>query len=152
MIERIMEIIVFLINNNDDTKSLQDYKFRELENQGYTKSEISTAFSWLFEKVDLALLEKLVQLKDSKRGFRLLHNIEKDLFTPEALKELQQFAYLGLITPYQLDMLLERLHYSGMFTVDTQFLRSYLAALHLESMNFSNKPGRTLLLGNDTIN
>jgi uncharacterized protein Smg (DUF494 family) len=152
MIERIMEIILYVISNVNDTKILSEDNILELENRGYTKSEISTAFSWLYEKSDANILDKFDDFRENTKGFRIFHNIEKDLFTNEAFTELVQYMTMGLISPYQVDIMIERLTISGFQIIDSRFLKNYLAALHIESMHVLNKPGRAMLVGNDTIN
>ena len=47
MAERIMEIIIYVISSLRDTRILSDANIRELEDLGYTTSEISTGTSTL---------------------------------------------------------------------------------------------------------
>jgi len=53
MQERIVEIILFLINEMRSDKKLGDVDVNALTREGYTHSEISTAFSWLFDKIQV---------------------------------------------------------------------------------------------------
>ncbi len=152
MIERIMEIILYLISNKNNLKDFSNDNILELEKLGYTKSEISTAFSWIYEKTDINLIDNFINKQGSSKGFRIFHNIEKDLFTNDALNELMQYMSLGLITTNQVDTMIERITLSGLQMIDSRFLKNYLAALHFESMQKLNKPGRAMLVGNDTIN
>jgi uncharacterized protein Smg (DUF494 family) len=151
MAERIMEIILFVISSIRGS-NIAEVNISELEKLGYTKSEISTAFSWLAEKVESAgTIEPSPYLMETK-GFRVLHSAEKDLFTKSAYGELIQYLTLGLISNPQLELLIDRAIISGISEIDSSILKNYIAALHFENFNVGNVPGRMLLIGNDTIN
>ncbi len=53
MQERIVEIILFLVNELRSNKRLSDVDVSSLTRDGYTQSEISSAFSWLFERLSV---------------------------------------------------------------------------------------------------
>ncbi len=53
MHERIVEIILFLVNELKSNKQLSEVDVSLLSQNGYTQSEISTAFSWLFERMSV---------------------------------------------------------------------------------------------------
>ncbi len=53
MQERIVEIILFLVSELKSNKQLNDVDVSLLTESGYTQTEISTAFSWLFERMSL---------------------------------------------------------------------------------------------------
>lgn len=152
MAERIMEIIIYVISSLRDTRILSDANIRELENLGYTTSEISTAFSWLAEKVETVSIPENGPDYFKTKGFRILHSMEKDLFTPECYGELIQYSSLGLIDNEQLELLIERALMSGFHIIDSRLLKNYIAALHFDHSDIGKMPGRIMLEGNDTIN
>ena len=53
MHERIVEILMFLVSELKSNKQLNDIDVSFLTKSGYTQSEISTAFSWLFERMSV---------------------------------------------------------------------------------------------------
>lgn len=152
MVERIMEIILFVISNTNDIHKVSDDNIQELENRGYTKSEISTAFSWIYERSEIDSIEKFFGINENTKGFRIFHSSEKDLFTNEAFNDLTQYMSLGLISPAQVDLMIERLTISGLSIIDSRFLKNYIVAIHFDSIQKLNKPGRAMLIGDDTIN
>ena len=76
----------------------------ELLEQGYSRQEISTAFSWLLEKV--ASPAPLPQ--PDARSFRILNDIERIFISKEAYGYLLQLSTLGLITPEELEGIIEK--------------------------------------------
>lgn len=153
MVERIMEIIIYVMSNIRDTKNFSDDNFKELENLGYTTSEISTAFSWIFEKTDpLKIPGKGPYLVDKTYGFRVLLDVEAELFTKEAYGDLIQYMTLGLINNEQLELLIERSVYSHFPLIDKRLLNSFVYALNFDNTVTNNYTGRIMLDGNDTIN
>ncbi len=81
-----------------------------LTNSGYTPTEISTAFSWLYEKIDLG--ENLVKeiSKSSPHSHRVLHDAERMVFTPEAHGYLIQLRELGLISEEDIETVIDQGH------------------------------------------
>ncbi|MGH2567042.1 MAG: DUF494 family protein, partial [Bacteroidota bacterium] len=83
MHERIVEILMFLVSELKSNKQLNDIDVSFLTKNGYTQSEISTAFSWLFERISVG--QQLVSPKArSDSSFRFLNEPEKMVVSPEA--------------------------------------------------------------------
>ena len=53
MYERIVEIITFVLSELKQNKKLSEIDLNVLQDRGYSSSEISTAFSWLVDKLEL---------------------------------------------------------------------------------------------------
>lgn len=151
MAERIMEIIIYVISSVKDRDQFSDVNLKELENLGYTKSEISTAFSWLVEKTETMKIPGSGPFLVETKGFRHLIEIEQDLFTPEALGDLIQFNSLGLINNEQLELLIDKTIFSNIHLIDRMLLRSFVIALNFDNPPNTYYAGRMLLNGNDTI-
>jgi uncharacterized protein Smg (DUF494 family) len=152
MAERIIEIIIYVISSVKDRDNFSDANLKELEKLGYTKSEISTAFSWIVEKTDAMKIPGSGPFLVETKGFRVLIDIEQDLFTKEAFGDLIQFNTLGLINNEQLELLIDRTIFSNIPIIDRSLLRSFVVALNFDNPPNSNFAGRMLLEGNDTIN
>lgn len=152
MYERIIEIIVYVLSELKQNRNISEIDVQELENLGYTSSEISTAFSWLVDKAELTepIFNSISTAR--KESFRVLHNAERQLFTKDAWGELIELHSLGLITNEHIEIIIERGLLSGMREIDSQMLKQIVAQIVFNTfaLNFNN--ARVMLRGNETIN
>lgn len=152
MYERIVEIIVFVVSELKQNKPINEIDVSELEKKGYTSTEISTAFSWIADRLELA--EKFVKPEAyiNKESFRVLHDGEKDLFTTEALGEMLQLYSLGLLSNEHIELLIEHTLSYGYNQIDSYHLKMFVANIMFNSQT-SNFPGnRIMLSGDEKIN
>lgn len=152
MFERIIEIIVFVISELRQSKDLSEINVKELESRGYTSSEISTAFSWLVDRVEFT--EELFhnQSKTNPNSFRILHDTEKDMFTQAALGELIQLHSLGILSNEHIEVLIERAALTGTVRIDSRGLKSYVANSVFNQAMSPLGASRLMLDGKDSIN
>lgn len=149
MHERIVEIILFLVNELKSNKQLSEVDVSLLSQNGYTQSEISTAFSWLFERMSVG--EPLFTPgKPADSSHRMLNDAEKMVIQPEAFGYLLQCHQLGLITNNDIEIIVERIMAAGFSTVGINEMKSFVAGL---LFGFDGPPGGShIVLGNnDTI-
>ena len=151
MYERIIEIIVYVVTELKFKKSINDVDISELQQRGYTNSEISTAFSWLVDRMEIS--EKLISPQSpSSNSFRILHEAERELFTAAAWGEIIQMNTLGLINNDHIELLIERAAMMGIRQIDVSHLKAYIANV-IFNANYNSMPGSRLMLsGSDTIN
>jgi uncharacterized protein Smg (DUF494 family) len=152
MFERIIEILVYLISELKQNKHIDDINLAELQDRGYTNAEISTAFSWLADRVELSEQIVNINIKSGPLSFRVLHPAESDLFTREGLGELIQLHTLGIITNEQIEQMIERAMMVGMRNIDPSQLKSYIAGMIFSSQSEFNYGSRIMLDGSDIIN
>ena len=57
MKEKVVEILLYLMSEIRDDKRLADIDLNDLQNRGYSQSEISAAFSWLFDTLQGSTIE-----------------------------------------------------------------------------------------------
>lgn len=150
MQERIIEIIIYVVSALKNNNHFEESDIKELIDLGYTNAEISTAFSWIADSMDT--IDKLVpDVNTSKASFRILHEIEKDLFTTEALGEIIQMITLGIITNENLESMIERAILLGIRQIDSKQIKAFVAGLIVG--NQQTVPSiRLMLTGNETIN
>lgn len=130
MQEKIIEIIVFILSEiKFRNKTLNDINLTTLENMGFSKSEINAAFSWLFDR--LYLLEKNKNNNDIKNTFRILHNIEKYIFSPQAYGYLLQLRELDLIDDKDMESIIDILMSSSQ-SIDVDEITSFIASIILK--------------------
>lgn len=150
MHERIVEIILFLVNELKSHKQLSEVDVSLLSQNGYTQSEISTAFSWLFERMSVG--EPLFSPgKPADSSHRMLNDAEKMVIQPDAFGYLLQCHQLGLLTNADIEIITERIMAAGFSTVGIIEMKSFVAGL-LFGFDPSPDGGRHIMLGdNDTI-
>ncbi|MBE0555852.1 MAG: DUF494 family protein, partial [Proteobacteria bacterium] len=77
-----VEIILMLMNELKSNKQLADVDVSTLSKSGYTPSEISTAFSWLFDQISTGR-EMMASDAPADSSHRILHDVERMVITPE---------------------------------------------------------------------
>lgn len=148
MYERVVEIILFLMNELRANKQLNDVDVSLLSRNGYTQSEISTAFSWLFDRITVGQ-EQMTPLQGAPSSFRVLHEIEKMVISPEAFGYILQFQQLGLLRNEDLEIIIERIMAAGFASVGVPEMKSFVAGYLFDQ---EGEGGLNVSMGgNDTV-
>jgi uncharacterized protein Smg (DUF494 family) len=150
MQERIVEIILFLVNELKSNKQLNDVDVSLLTENGYTQSEISTAFSWLFERMPLGQ-ELVAKEQDTRFSHRVLHEAEKMVIAPEGFGYLLQCRQLGLLSNADIETIIERIMGAGFSSAGVPEMKSFVAGMLLDGDGQSGMGGRISLNSDDTI-
>jgi len=149
MIERILQIIVYVVQEINRHNVLSDVYLNYLNKQGFTDAEISTAISWLAYGSDIEIPEI-----NNKSSFRILCASERELFTEDAYSDLIQLNTLGILTNEQIEFIIERADLLELPKIDKNILNSIVTAFFMQR-NPNPKGafnGRTMLSGSETIN
>jgi len=149
--ERIIEIIVYVITELRQNKNFTEIDVKELQKRGYSNIEISTAFSWLVDRIEISQQLFTQEKQSQASSFRVLHEAEKDLFTQEAWGELIQLNSLGIVTNEHIEMIIDRAILSGFRRVDNNLLKSFVAMVIFNVFDDNQTGSRLMLHGNDTI-
>lgn len=147
MQERIVNIILYLVNELKSNKRLSDVDVTSLTRNGYTQSEISSAFSWLFERLS-AEQDKVVSAASPESSYRLLNDFEKMIIDPQAYGYLIQCQQLGLIKNADVETIIERIVAAGIATIELADMKSLVAGHLFET---DSARGKVSLGMNDTI-
>jgi Protein of unknown function (DUF494). len=147
MQERIVEIILYLVSELRSNKRLSDVDVSSLTRDGYTQSEISSAFSWLFERLSLGKSMTDV-ISGASTSHRMLNDIEKMVVESQAYGYLIQCQQLGLLNNIDVETIIERIMMAGFTTIGLPEMKSFVAG-YLFDMEGSN--GQVSLGMNDTI-
>ena len=133
MNERVVEVLVYIMNEIRDDKQAAtklDMLSRDLLQRGYTENEISSAFTWLFDryKVDF---EELLRHRDpaSNHSFRILHDLERLVISPVAQGYLLQLRALGLLDDADIEGVIERAMMTGSPRIDENEIKSIVASM-----------------------
>lgn len=153
MHERIIEIIVFVMSAlKVSKKTLPEIDFKTLENMGYSQSEITAALSWIVSGAEYRDKFSVVNAPKAENPLRIMIDDERDIFTMEAISELNNYVNLGIITYEQMELIIERLTVVGVSKVTPDLLKSIIASL-VFSQNLNNPESMSLILsGNDSVN
>jgi uncharacterized protein Smg (DUF494 family) len=164
--ERIMEIIVFLLAEMRANKQLAEIDLKPLSMRGFSENEISTAFSWLLDKISMSGLsndnplvfsapfEKRSLLDPTKApeqiGFRVYHEIERSVLSKEAQGYLLQMQELGVISDTELEFLIDRVMLTGIPSVSLQDVKDFVQSTVFD-MQEQRSGGRMMMEGSDRI-
>jgi len=149
--ERVIEIIVLLLDELKINKQLGEVDVQKLAKLGYTQNEINTAFSWIYTKIHAG--EKIFDSeKSDSRSHRVLHEVEKNVISLEAYGYIIQLRELGLLNDMEIEDLIDKIMASGYMKVTQEDMKAFIAGylLDIDDMNNTNK--RVMLNTNDTIN
>lgn len=150
MQERIIEIIIFVISLLKENQQISPGDIAELEKLGYTGAEISTAFSWLADRLEFSE-EGFHDSFSSELSFRTLHDAERDLFAPEAWGEVVQMRTLGIINNEQIENLIERAAMTGYANLQADQVKQMIAGILFRFDPEAGFGNRFMLNGSDTI-
>jgi len=126
MQERVVEIILFLVNELRSNKRLNDVDVSSLTRDGYTQSEISSAFSWLFERLAVGKSNTDVG-SGADTSYRILNDTEKMVVEPQAYGYLIQCQQLGLLNNVDVETIIERIMMVGFTAVGLLEMKSFVA-------------------------
>jgi uncharacterized protein Smg (DUF494 family) len=147
MQERIVEIILYLVSELHSNKRLSDVDVSSLTRDGYTQSEILSAFSWIFERLTLG--KPMTDIAGgANTSHRILNDAEKKVIESQAFGYLMQCQQLGLFSNMDIETIIERIMIAGFSTVGLEEMKSFVAG-YLFDMESSN--GQISLGTNDTI-
>lgn len=150
MKERVVEILVYLMAEIDANKRLSDINLESLMERGYTQSEISAAFSWLYD--NLLVRDGFVErgAPPSKESRRIFHEAEKLMIGTDAQGYLMQLFEIGLLDNRDLESIIERAMMSGFEKLSLEEVQEIAAGVLLAKHN-AWKESRSTLNENGTI-
>jgi uncharacterized protein Smg (DUF494 family) len=154
-VERIMEIIAYVIGVGSKGTPLAKVDMGELHRLGYTDSEISAALSWILEKAQdtSGKNERGTQGQGDAGSFRILHGIEAETITPEGWGLLLSYVNLGFLTNDDVEQIIERAMMMANETiVDVPEVRTLVAVYVMHRGPLPLSGSRSLLSGTDSIN
>lgn len=148
--DKVLEVLMILMHELRQGKDRIDQgTLQALETQGYTKTEISAAFSWLVDRMNM-LPEQEPTLAPTDRSFRVLHFAEMNVLTPEAQGYLIQLREMGILTPRLVEMVIERCMTQGA-QADIQTLKSVVSGILFHNQALAMMGHRFVIGGNETI-
>jgi uncharacterized protein Smg (DUF494 family) len=150
--DKIIDIIAWTVAQIR-TENINNVRAESLIKQGYSEKDISTAYSWLVEKLSSDNLNELMMLQSvPQKSFRILSDMERSYFTAEAYSELIRYFSIGLISSSHIDIIIgtaEQFHYKQ---INPEMIKQFIASF-LFDIPIANEIGsRFSLMSNDSIN
>ncbi len=137
MNERIIDIIIFLLEEFKQPKSRDEESYsnlsKQLMSQGYTENEINLAFSWIFNHLQKKDQPAQEEFQYEEGSVRILHEVEKVVISPEAYGYLLQLSNLGLLSDYDLETVIDRALSSGSTSITLDDIKTLVAPIILET-------------------
>ena len=133
MDQRIVEILIYLIGeiqsrrlNIDEVEVISD----DLVKRGFTENEISTAITYLFDRIQK---REFLWKSENQQTYwqfseRVLHDVERMVLTTEAYGHLLQLKHLGLIDAMELEQIIERALLMGTTRVSLDDIKIIVAS------------------------
>jgi uncharacterized protein Smg (DUF494 family) len=151
MKEKVVELLIFIMSEIQDNKQISEIDLADLKTRGYTTSEISAAFSWIYENVELN--QKRVRGPDlpSPGSRRVLHEAEKAALSTESQGYLIQLRELGLLDDKDFETAIERAMMAGYERLSVSELREIVAAILFSHGGEDAPGGRSMLNNGDTV-
>jgi uncharacterized protein Smg (DUF494 family) len=149
---KIVDVIVWSLSNlKEDTLTRQTVN--ALVDKGFTDKEISTAFSWISEKLQTYEPNELImQQVFPAKSFRIFNEIERSYFSKDSYSKLIQMLTIGLIRSEHIDMLLERAEYFGYKEITTDMINTFVASYVFDVPSLEYRGNRYTLTGYECIN
>lgn len=151
MHEKIVEILIYLLGELRKNTPIQDIDLSILSKNGYSPSEISTAFNWLYDKISEGESLVIDQTESSPHSHRVLHDAERNIITPEAYGYLIQLHEIGLLSDADIEIIIERVMMSGYVAVDLEEMKTQVSSVLSENDDGTEHGSRRMLHGRDTI-
>lgn len=150
MQEKIIEIIVYILNEMRNSKHLNEIDIKGLNKDGYTDAEINTAFAWIFSKIESG--EKLfTESAEYTKSHRFFHNTEKSILSTEAMGYLIQMKELGIITDLDEELIIDKIFMAGYQKADVEEIKLLISTLLFDFEDKTNSINRLVLQNNETI-
>jgi uncharacterized protein Smg (DUF494 family) len=139
MNERVVEILVYIMSEirvgKPATNNLEIIS-RDLLQRGYTENEISSAFSWLFDRYQGESEELVRNTGPTLAGsFRILHDLERIVISPQGYGYLLQLRELGILNDAEMEHIIEHAMMLGATRLSEAAIKSLVASylFNLES-------------------
>jgi uncharacterized protein Smg (DUF494 family) len=135
MNNKIIELIVLILNQIRSKKSINENDFDLLIEEGYNIDEINTAIAWVYSRLNTGelIFQDELSISDSKRFF---DPNEKRLLSVDSQGYLIMLLELGVITKSDLDIIIEKIRFSGMENINLENTKIFVTSVIFKKTNF----------------
>jgi uncharacterized protein Smg (DUF494 family) len=151
MKEKVVELLIFIMSEIQENKRISDIDLVDLRTRGYTQSEISAAFSWIYENVELDQQRLSGALRPSTGSHRILHDAEKTVLSTASQGYLIQLSELGLLDDKEYETVIERAMMAGFEKLSVAELREIVSSVLFARGGDDATGHHSMLNSGDTI-
>jgi uncharacterized protein Smg (DUF494 family) len=151
MKEKVVELLIYIMTEIQDNKRISDIDLSDLKTRGYTQSEISAAFSWIYENSELKGQRRSSRVRAGESSRRVLHDAEKAVLSTESQGYLIQLRELGLLDEKNFETVIERAMMAGYEKLSVTELREIVASVLFTRGGDDPSGNRLMLTSGDTI-
>jgi Smg protein len=151
MKEKVVEILIYLMSEMQADKRLNEIDLADLKRSGYTQSEISAAFSWLYDNMEVRDGTVSGAARPSASSRRVFHDLERVALSVEAQGYLIQLRELGLLNERDIEAVIERAMLSGVERLLVDDLRSIVVTVLFAKGNDGYSSGDWMFTSKDSI-
>ncbi len=151
MKEKVVEILIFIMSEIQENKRLSEIDLNDLRSKGYTQSEISAAFSWIYDHMHVSQTGASQRIAPALGSRRILHDAEKLMLSRESQGYLIQLRELGLLNDSDLESVIERVMVAGYEKLTVAELQEIVASVLFSRDSGDDASRRTMLNSGDTI-
>lgn len=151
MKEKVVELLIYIMSEMQDNKRISDIDLSDLKTRGYTQSEISAAFSWIYENSELNQQRPASSARASEGSRRVLHEAEKAVLATESQGYLIQLRELGVLDEKDFETVIERAMMAGYERLSVTDLREIVASVLFARGGDDPSGNRSMLNSGDTI-
>ena len=145
MKEKVVEILVYIMSEIQENKRLQEIDIGELKNKGYTQSEISAAFTWLYDNVQIGEVQFARPAQAARNSRRVFHEAEKQVLSTESQGYLIQLRGLGLLDDRDFESVIERAMMAGYEKLSVEEVRDIVTAVLFAKESGGSSSGHSML-------
>jgi uncharacterized protein Smg (DUF494 family) len=151
MKDKVVEILVYIMTEIQENKRISEIDLGDLKSRGYTQSEISAAFSWLYDKFQLTQGAFTSAGRPSRSSQRILHEAEKTAFSTESQGYLIQLRELELLDDKDVETVIDRAMVTGYERISLAELQEIVASVLFTKGSEDGGVNRSMLNSRDTI-
>jgi uncharacterized protein Smg (DUF494 family) len=145
---RVLEIVVFLMSHIRDhqgkLENIDDIS-SYLKSNGFTDNEISSAYSWVVDQIQVDS-QSVLNGNQSSTASRVLTNQERHNFSAKAIGYLLQLRHLGIINDAHIELILERGSILGSSKIDLEQMKIIIGSLLFRDSEFYDVGKQQVLL------
>jgi len=131
MHERVVELLVYFMVKLRSHDHFRDINVSTLTKQGYTDAEISTAFAWLFDKLDTTGGHR--RSAETQASIRMLHDVELSVIGAVGYGYILQCFQLGVLSSEDVEIVIERIMMTGIAEADMDDVKRVIATVLFET-------------------
>ncbi len=151
MKDRVVEILMYIMAEIQNDKRIQEIDVGQLSDKGYTLTEISAAFSWLYDNIRTPDHVQHRPAPAAQGSRRVFHEAEKLALSTQAQGYLIQLRELGLLDDNDLEQIIERAMATGYQKLSLEDIRDMVSAVLLGKDEGGPTRSRSSLTAEDSI-